>query len=134
MIDEIEPDECKFDASENDQLSMLSADDAARLTEMLVSAQNNTPQDLVLTGSIRFVYCFNPCREIAAISAIYLDKGGPIERLLLLRARSLQPARAASERQSRHGTSLTARRGIKSTKVRETGLTSNLTFTEKFKN
>ncbi|CBY07764.1 unnamed protein product [Oikopleura dioica] len=52
MIDEIEPDECKFDASENDQLSMLSADDAARLTEMLVSAQNNTPQDLVLTGSI----------------------------------------------------------------------------------
>jgi len=134
MIDEIEPDECKFDASENDQLSMLSADDAARLTEMLVSAQNNTPQDLVLTGSIRFVYCFNPCREIAAISAIYLDKGGPIERLLLLRARSLQPARAASERQSRHGTSLTARRGIKSTKVRETGFSSDLAFTEKFKN
>ena len=56
MIDEIGTDEAKFNASENDQLSMLSADDAARITEMLVSAQNNAPQDLVLTGSIRFVY------------------------------------------------------------------------------
>merc|ERR1712037_717774 len=52
MIDEIGTDEAKFNASENDQLSMLSADDAARITEMLVSAQNNAPQDLVLTGSI----------------------------------------------------------------------------------
>lgn len=52
MIDEIDTDEGKLDTSENNQISMLSADDAARLTEMLVSVQNNAPQDLVLTGSI----------------------------------------------------------------------------------
>ena len=116
MIDEIDTDEGKLDVSENNQISMLSADDAARLTEMLVSAQNNAPQDLVLTGSIRFVYCLYRYRKIAVISAIYWDRAGPTDRLLRLRVRSPQTARAPAERQSHRGTSSTPQKGIKSIK------------------
>ncbi|CAG5100466.1 Oidioi.mRNA.OKI2018_I69.XSR.g17011.t1.cds [Oikopleura dioica] len=52
MIDEMEDEDAE--ETHGNSLNLLSADDAARLTEMLVSAQNNCnpQQDLVLTGSI----------------------------------------------------------------------------------
>ena len=53
MIDEMEDEDAE--ETHGNSLNLLSADDAARLTEMLVSVQNNCnpQQDLVLTGSIR---------------------------------------------------------------------------------